>query len=50
MICLGSAYFAETKNFLLKVPSIKIKINWNNIMRPINNNKNKLNSKKNWQK
>ena len=28
-VCLGSAYFVEIENFLLKVLYIKIKISWN---------------------
>ena len=34
---LGSAYFAETKNFLLKIQKIKVKVSWNNTVRLMNN-------------
>ena len=38
-VCLNTAYFAETENLLLKVLYIKVKVSWNNIMRPINSTK-----------
>ena len=38
-VCLGSVYFAETENFLLKVLKIKVKVSWNNTMRPMNSTK-----------
>ena len=57
---MGSAYFIETENFLLKVLKTKVKVSWNSIvglmnssksvMGPINSSKNKLNSKISWQK
>ena len=39
MVCLESAYFVETENFLLKILLPKSAVG------PINNSKNKLNSK-----
>ena len=60
MLCvhLETTYLTEIKNILLKVLSIKLKTNWNSIIRPINStkkwngtinsSKNKLNSKKNY--
>ena len=54
-IYLGSAYFVVIEYFFLKLLYIKVKVNLNSTMRPmnntkkcsgpINNNKNKLNSK-----
>ena len=38
-VCLGFAYFVETEIFLLKVLLIKIKVNWNNIVEPMNSTK-----------
>ena len=57
-VCLWSACFAETENFLLKGLEIEIKVSWNSIaapwiipksaMGPMNSCKNKLNSKISW--
>ena len=33
---LKSVYFAENENSLLKILLIKVKVNWNSIIRPIN--------------
>ena len=38
-ICLGTVYLTETENFLLKILSIKLKVNWNSTSGPINNTK-----------
>ena len=43
---LESTYLTEIENFLLKVLYIKLKVNWNNTMKLMNSNKNKLNNKK----
>ena len=39
-VCLGFTYFAKIEKFLLKVLQIKVKINWNNIVSPMNSTKN----------
>ena len=54
-ICLESTYFTEIEKILLKILYIRIKVNWNSIIRlmnsikkysgAMNSNKNKLNSK-----
>ena len=56
---MKSVYFAEIEIFLQKVLYIKVKVSWNcamkfinntkNAVRLMNSNKNKLNSKINWQ-
>ena len=38
-VCLDTAYFAKTKNLLLKVLYIKIKISWNSTVGLMNSTK-----------
>ena len=38
-VCLGSAYFTKIENFFLKILQIKVKVNWNSIVRLMNNTK-----------
>ena len=38
-VCLRSAYFAKIENYFLKILQIKVKVNWNSIVRPMNSTK-----------
>ena len=38
-VCLGFTYFPEIEIFLLKILEIKIKVNQNSTVRPINSTK-----------
>ena len=38
-VCLESAYFAKIENSFLKILQIKVKVNWNSIVGPMNSTK-----------